>query len=117
MPSRGRPPRGAAPSVRSGCCWYHRQDWNSVTERAVQLVEDAHRQAISGHDLLPHALDKAQRDGISHADFDALYTLLSPPLAITASTGYTNGQHRVQAMRDMKVERTVTVRWCLPDSS
>ncbi|MFI0742487.1 hypothetical protein ACH4PU_31085 [Streptomyces sp. NPDC021100] len=117
MPSNGRPPKDASPSAPTDCCWYHQQNWHAVCEQAIRLVEDAQRHAVTGCGILPYALDQARREGTSPNDAHALYTLLSPHLAITAGTGYTNGQHRVQAMRDLKVERTVTVRWHFADST
>jgi hypothetical protein len=64
---------------------------------------------VTGHDLAPYALDRARADGLGTADNHALHTLLAPALAICATTAYTNGQHRGQAMIDQVVRLTVTV--------
>ncbi|MFF0205916.1 hypothetical protein [Streptomyces sp. NPDC005017] len=98
------------PARPTTCCWYHQQDWTRVSEAAVALLEDAHRDGVTGDGIAPYALDKAQAAGLSDADIDALRTLFAPALGICATWAFTNGQHRVQAMRDQGVSRTVTIR-------
>ncbi|MFK0296331.1 hypothetical protein ACIQU6_38470 [Streptomyces sp. NPDC090442] len=119
MPQRG-PLQGRLTGTSRavpGCCWYHDHDWHAVCEQAVRLVQDAQRVGITGRDLAPHALQRARQEATSEPNLEALRTLLAPETAITANTIYTNGQHRVRAMRDAGVERTVTVRWEYPQNN
>ncbi|WP_217179857.1 hypothetical protein [Streptomyces sp. AC495_CC817] len=101
------------PARPASCCWYHQQDWTRLSETAITLIEDAHRDGVTGCDIAPYALAKAQAAG-PVTDNHALHTLLAPSLAICAASAFTNGQHRVQAMRDQGVIRTITVRWHTP---
>ncbi|MFC8660592.1 hypothetical protein [Streptomyces sp. NPDC057199] len=103
------------PARPASCCWYHQQDWAELSETAIRLVEDAYRDGVTGKDLAPYALGKAETTGLDAAGIDALYTLFSPGRAVCATTAFTNGQHRVQAMRDQGVSRTVTVSWDIAD--
>ncbi|WP_216586390.1 hypothetical protein [Streptomyces brasiliscabiei] len=97
------------------CCWYHQQDWTRLADTATALFEAAQNDGVTGPDIASYVLDKAQAAGLSGGDVDALHTLFSPALGICATSGFTNGQHRVQAMRDQGVSRTVTVRWHTPE--
>ncbi|MET7901047.1 hypothetical protein ABZS86_06050 [Streptomyces sp. NPDC005355] len=104
------------PARPTPCCWYHQQDWTRLSDTAIALVEDAHRDGLTGHDIAPRALDKAKAAGLSASDIYALHTLFSPALGICATSSFTNGQHRVQAMRDQGVSSTVTVSWHTPET-
>ncbi|MFF8952334.1 hypothetical protein ACF09I_26530 [Streptomyces sp. NPDC014940] len=105
------------PARPAPCCWYHQQDWTRLSDVAIALVEDARRDGVTGHDIAPYVLGKAKATGLSTGDINALYTLFSPALGICATSGFTNGQHRVQAMRDQGVNSTVTVSWHAPETS
>jgi hypothetical protein len=97
------------------CCWYHRQDWTAASEQAIRIVEQARADGMSDDDIAAHRSELATACGVDTALRGAVYSLLQPATAITASLGpagsYTNGQHRARAMKDAGVERTVVVAY------
>lgn len=94
------------------CCWYHAGDWHRVNRLADQLLDAATR---NGTDDVKEFVLTAIRE----ADWDewttkALWTLFAIPIDLNEESippTFVNGQHRVQAMRDARVQRTVVARF------
>lgn len=105
-------PSNTAPSGRD-CCWYHHGDWTSVSETAIRLVEQAVKVGTPTEDIAQYVLTRATGEGVGQWELDALESLVSHPQAfepLANCQGYRNGQHRVRAMIDAGVTRTITVR-------
>jgi hypothetical protein len=96
------------------CCWYHAGDWHKVNNLAESLIAEArttHPQNL--HDHIVSSLENSKRDSWSD---EALWSLFSAPVDLSEGhRTFINGQHRVQAMRDQGVSRTVVVRFVSPD--
>ncbi|GGQ33190.1 hypothetical protein [Streptomyces roseolilacinus] len=97
------------------CCWYHRQDWAALSEHAIRLIERARADGMPDHDIAANRAALAVAYGVETRQRPALYSLLDHGDGITAALGpagwYTNGQHRVRAMKDAGVDRTVVVAY------
>lgn len=107
---RARPRR-----LRQGCCWYHGGDWRVVNEAAVRLLQSAQAVASTSEEVRDQVLDEADAEGISGWPGEALGSLFMDPISWfdgdeTGQEQFINGQHRIQAMRDARVQRTVVVR-------
>ncbi len=102
-------------TVRQPCCWYHERDWSAISEAAVAILGQASKSGIvRAKDVYKFAQDGIRASGLQGQDRHALYELLCPGIALMvgpSGKGYTNGQHRGQAMKDLNVKRTVVLRW------
>jgi hypothetical protein len=95
-------------TTQAGCCWYHGGDWRVVSQLAVRLLSEARRAAVDDREFYHWAMDHPAVLGLSDWQTRALASLLSPGIAIDADRrGYGNGNHRVRAMLDAGVRRTV----------
>ncbi|MEU4154228.1 hypothetical protein [Streptomyces sp. NPDC026659] len=108
--------RRILPTARTRtCCWYHGGNWHAVTRLAVTALDRARREVVP-HDELADLVDRyAQAEGTSEWQRQALESLFRPAVAVQpdGEGGYINGQHRVQALMDAGVRRTVVLvyRW------
>lgn len=93
------------------CCWYHGGDWHEVSRIALHLLRQARAVEPDPDDLPFAALSLAQARGISGWPAEALESLLLDPIQPDRETGYINGRHRIQAMLDAGVRRTLVARW------
>ncbi len=104
----------------TGCCWYHSQDWHSVSEYAIRLVDDARRDGLTDRELADVLSDRTAALRVPKEHRQALHTLMSPIYAIDASLGpngaYLNGNHRSRALRDAGVQHTVVITWIPPEA-
>ncbi|MFD7705424.1 hypothetical protein [Streptomyces caelestis] len=101
------PRRGGART----CCWYHGGDWHTVNAMALQVLQRAQAQSVDPDGMEEFATAHAAEAGATRWETEALATLFSIGDAIQPSsgTGYINGQHRVQAMLEAGVRRTVVL--------
>lgn len=108
--------------LRRRCCWYHSGDWHRVNDMALTALSRARDEDVKADDMRRYADAYAAVAGASKWERAALYSLYCPPVAIQPSgddyisNGFINGQHRVQAMRDAGVGRTVVLRLVWPDN-
>lgn len=111
------PPRcvfGEAQRILRGyphsCCEYHQGDWRLVSAVAVDAVEKAVSEGLSGEAVGHRARELGQDSFLVGEQKRALRSLLgsdSISLDFSPLPRYVNGRHRTQAMKDMGVERTV----------
>lgn len=114
------PQARAQPRSVSGCCWYHSGNWHGVNVTAIQLLTAA--AARIPDDATTDQLDEVAFAITSAADTecvrgwerDALRSLFLDPIELAQDDHefggrpwYVNGRHRVQAMRDANVDRTI----------
>ncbi|WP_043665134.1 hypothetical protein [Streptomyces xylophagus] len=103
----------------SPCCWYHAQDWNTLSELAIGLLKRAWNTGLVAQASIYQFAYKELFD--SDLERWWLVVELFSPSSIRVCTLvhpydgrreaiYGNGQHRVQAMKDLRVERTVVLR-------
>ncbi|MFJ9893457.1 hypothetical protein ACIQPR_08995 [Streptomyces sp. NPDC091280] len=108
--------------LRRSCCWYHEGDWHRVNDMALTVLARAREEDVKPEDMKRYADEYAAAAGASKWERAALYSLYCPPVAIQPSgdayisDAFINGQHRVQAMRDAGVRRTVVLRLVWPQS-
>ncbi|MGW3311477.1 hypothetical protein ACWDG9_33395 [Streptomyces sp. NPDC001073] len=104
------------------CCWYHSGDWHRVNRLALDALSRARPEGVKAEDMARYADRYAVAAGASAWERDALFTMyrssdaLQPSGSRYLSPDYINGQHRVQAMLDAGVRRTVVLRVEWPDS-
>ncbi|MEU0820340.1 hypothetical protein [Streptomyces mirabilis] len=104
------------------CCWYHSGDWHRVNDMALAALSRARHEGVKAEDMAQYAGEYAAAAGASEWERTVLWTLYCPHDAIQPSgdgyisNGFINGQHRVQAMRDAGVRRTVLLRLVWPES-
>lgn len=122
VPTWRRTYRRLVPSCEGrSCSWYHGGDWHRVNANAIRLVAQAHAAGATGTDVGDHAVDAAKAEGISGWQLEALESLLViEPVRIElgdypADRWYDNGRHRVTAMLETGVRRTIVVRFELLD--
>ncbi|MFH9967832.1 hypothetical protein ACH4PR_41845 [Streptomyces mirabilis] len=108
--------------LRRRCCWYHSGDWHRVNDMALTALSRARDEDVKAEGMTRYADAYAAAAGASKWERAALYSLYCPPVAIQPSgddyisNSFINGQHRVQAMRDAGVGRTVVLRLVRPDN-
>lgn len=103
--------------VLRDCCTYHGQDWNTASETAIRLLAIAHSERLTGEEAAGRVAELAEAEGLSEQDTEAVECLVSPtdPLMLD-DEGYINeGRHRIQAMIDQGVKRTILLRLVLLD--
>lgn len=93
------------------CCRYHGGDWHRVSKTAIRFLHQAQRAGIATKvDTYFYVKDRAEAEGITGWDLDALTYLFRDPIRVDrAGRYYGEGQHRSQAMMDSGVRRTVVV--------
>ena len=117
MPGEGawrrRVLRQLVPRPVVGCdCWYHEGDWRAVSRLALRLLDEARRAGVADQDFEDWALRHPAAQDLTAWQVDALETLLSPSLGIHVTRNrYTNGNHRIRAMLDTGVRRTLVVSY------
>lgn len=100
---------------RRRCCWYHRVDWNAVSELAIELVDAAQATGVAPLDISEHVQAAGLARKLDIRSFKALQSLVAPSISIQISragdgeTSFANGQHRTQALRDAGVQRVLVV--------
>ena len=103
------------------CCYYHRVDWHQVSAAAIRVTRQARREGLAGRGApatgpqswpRPRDLPAAGKGGAGRPVHRT--TPYSPPGSSAAAPGYGNGRHRITAMLDSGVRRTVIVRWRYP---
>ena len=100
--------------VRPDCCRYHRVDWHAVSEAAIRLAVRAQADGTAPEDVADGA--RPASCGLSGDDLEALGDLLRPETCIEIDDDdphdqrVQEGRHRITAMRDTGVRRTVVLR-------
>ena len=100
--------------ARRDCCWYHRIDWHAVSQAAISLALQAQVGGTPPEDAAD-AVDPASC-GVGGDDLEALGDLLRPETGIEIDDDdphdqrVQEGRHRITAMRDAGVRRTVLLR-------
>ncbi|MDT4995487.1 MAG: hypothetical protein QOH97_5379 [Actinoplanes sp.] len=104
------------PTARD-CCDYHRQDWALASETAIRLLARAKAEGIDGEPAGERVMELAKAEGISKTDSDAVRCLVDTcdPLMLDDDGDIYAGRHRIQAMIDQGVRRTVLLRLVLLD--
>ncbi|MFE0461234.1 hypothetical protein ACFW1A_18505 [Kitasatospora sp. NPDC058965] len=95
------------------CCWYHGGDWHEASRLAIEILTQALRQDIPAEDMVGFADTYALKAGTGQWIREALESLFNVATAVQPSSagGYTNGQHRSEAMIAAGVRRTVVLRY------
>ena len=98
--------------VDRSCCWYHCGDWVVVNKLALRFLADLPDPEADEDEIVGQVLDAARRENLDPWTVEALTSLFIDPIVLQKDAGgrtpaFTNGQHRVQAMRDVGVARTV----------
>jgi hypothetical protein len=84
---------------------------NNLAENLIAEARTTDPQNL--HDHIMSSLENSKRDNWTD---EALSSLFSAPVDLSEGhRTFINGQHRVQAMRDQGVSRTVVVRFVSPD--
>ncbi len=99
---------------RRDCCRYHRVDWHAVSAAAIRIALQAQPSGTPPEDAAG-AITPASC-GLDGEDIEALGDLLTPENGIQVDDDDPHaqhvyeGRHRVTAMRDAGVRRTVILR-------
>lgn len=106
------------------CCWYHRVDWATASAAAVtalaradagELEQDPDEERDDPeHEGMFAALKVLGGVGLDTDTLEAARSLFLDPIqpeSPETDWPYINGRHRVQAMLDAGVRRTVIGRW------
>ena len=102
------------------CCGAHNGDWHQASRAALTLVRQAQRDGIADNDIYDHVLAQARAAGITGWQLGTVDRLVSPTEAIQLETDedsrrlLVNGQHKMRAMLDQGVRRTITIHWQWP---
>jgi hypothetical protein len=99
------------------CCDYHGQDWALASETAIRLLNQTKAEGIEGEPAADRVMELAAAEGISKKDSDAIRCLVdtSDPLMLDDEGNIYGGRHRIQAMIDQGVRRTILLRLVLLD--
>jgi hypothetical protein len=98
------------------CCYYHRVDWHSVSAAAIRVTRQARREGRAGQALGHRAAELAEAQDLPPQEKEALIelftgsTTIRPTRLLRRRPGYGNGRHRITAMFDSGVRRTVVER-------
>ena len=99
--------------TRQPCCRHHHAgDWGELNRLAEQHL-DAALAASAGADVDEIAAEAIEDAGYDDWTTDALLSLVEDPIQLeqpdegSQLAGFINGQHRVQAMRDARAQRTI----------
>ncbi|WP_335992286.1 hypothetical protein [Glycomyces sp. MUSA5-2] len=105
------------------CCWYHRGSWTEASETAIEMVEAATTKGLEGEELVDELTRRADRIE-SRWLRQAVSSLVDGGEPINYGSiadwrdgdrTYVGGRHRVMAMMQQGVRRTVTMRLELLD--
>lgn len=106
------------------CCWYHRQDWSAASAAAIAALAQADTGEFERDPDDPPedqrmfaALAALRAVPLDEQTRDAAESLFLDPITVKDQDGvvpYVNGRHRVQAMLDAGVHRTVVGRFTYP---
>lgn len=110
--------RQAVPQLQTrDCCEYHGQDWGSASETAIRLLDIAQGEGLAGEDASDRVTELAEAEGLSIKDVAAIQCLVSTadPLMLDDEGYIYGGRHRIQAMIDQGVQRTILLRLVLLD--
>jgi hypothetical protein len=98
------------------CCWYHSIDWHIVNELAIRSIRGAQAAGVAVENVRDYAAEVAAVARLSQLDACALMLLLGLGAGIYLNDEDPNnvtigdGRHRITAMRDAGVLRTVITR-------
>ena len=100
-----------------GCCDYHDMDWADASETAIRLLGAAHAEGLSGEAAGDRVVELARAEGVTGNELDAVECLVTPvdPIMLDDDGDINEGRHRIQAMIDQGVRRTVLLRLVLID--
>ncbi|MFI6129483.1 hypothetical protein [Micromonospora sp. NPDC051141] len=110
---RQRYPRASA----QDCCTYHRQDWTLASETAIRLLAAAHAEGLTGEPAGDRVSELVTAEGLGAEDRHAVACLVTTvdPIMLGDDGDINEGRHRIQAMIDQGVTRTVVLRLVLLD--
>lgn len=100
---------------RASCCYHHGIDWHAVNEVAIPLALQAEANGTHPDDLVA-TISSASSCGLAGDNLDALLGLFTAHGGIEINDDDPDdpwlyeGSHRVAAMRDAGVPRTVVLR-------
>jgi hypothetical protein len=105
------------------CCYYHSIDWHRVSAAAIRITRQARREGQEGEAFASRLIELARTETLRPEEEEALTELIGDGSGIwmdrdgTGRRYYINGRHRVTAMLDAGVWRTVVIgtRWEMPD--
>jgi hypothetical protein len=99
------------------CCDYHGQDWGFASETAIRLLNVAKGEGFEGQPAADRVMVLAAAEGVSGNDERAIHCLVDPcdPVMLDDDGNINEGRHRIQAMIDQGVRRTVLLRLVLLD--
>jgi hypothetical protein len=98
------------------CCYYHRVDWHQVNAAAIRVTRQARREGLASRALGHRAAELAEDQDLPAQEQKALVALFTgdntirPTRLLRRRPGYENGRHRITAMFDSGVRRTVVER-------
>lgn len=105
----------AARRTSSDCCYHHGIDWHAVNKVAIPIARRAEADGAHPEDLV-ETIDPESCGGLTGDELDALRGLFIPGDGIEINDDdprhreLYEGNHRVTAMRDAGVRRTVVLR-------
>jgi hypothetical protein len=103
----------AARRTRADCCWYHSVDWHAVSETAIRLARQYQAAGVPVEDIAETVATTF--GGLAGADLQGLVALLDVDNGIVVvdddpgGAWINEGRHRVTAMRDAGVRRTILI--------
>jgi hypothetical protein len=93
-------------------CWYHQGDWKAVNRLAeIHLRTAIDSGTVDVKTAVREAIDAAEYDDWTAEALDSLFAI---PIDLNQTSHpwtFMNGQHRVQAMRDARVARTIIAQF------
>lgn len=107
------------------CCYYHGIDWHRVSAAAICITRQTRREGQEGEAFTSRLLELARAETLRSEEKRALTELLENGAGIQIDRHddgrryYINGRHRVTAMLDAGVRRTVVIgtRWEMLDAA
>jgi hypothetical protein len=93
--------------------YYHRVDWHQVSAAAIRVTRQARLEGLAGLALGHRAAELAEDQDLPSQDKEALVALFTgsttirPTRLLRRRPGYGNGRHRITAIFDSGVRRTV----------
>jgi hypothetical protein len=100
--------------TRSGCCYYHGIDWHAVNKAAIRIAQQAEADGTQPDDL--YGTIDSESCGLAEEELEAVRYLFTLDGCIgiddddPRDRSLQGGNHRVTAMRDARVRRTVILR-------
>jgi hypothetical protein len=103
------------------CCYYHSIDWHQVSAAAIRILWQVRAEGLAGEAFTDRLSDLADAGNLPDPERHALWELLSDGAGIQLTgdgrgrgRSYINGRHRVTAMLEAGVRRTVVIHWEMP---